>query len=128
MKNDEEIQKNIEAGEMGNSSDEKAYRYVFNALPKEKGEYLTQGFADRVASRIQQRTSESSLPEIMLAIFGGLAFIIGLVVTIAMTGFKPNLGFLNALSNYKGLFLFGIVFIILINVIDRQVLRKKEFA
>ena len=128
MINDEEIQKNIEAGMGGATTDEKAYRYIFNALPNEEGKSLPAGFADRVAFRIEKRARESSLPEILLAIFGGLSFIIGLVVTIAMTGFKLNLGFLNALSDYKGLFFFGIVFIVLINVIDRQLLRKKEFA
>ena len=128
MMNEEELQKNIESGNFTGGDDEKAYRYIFNALTKESLDGLPAGFADRVALRVEHKKRESSLPEILLAIFGGLAFVIGLIVTIAMTGFKLNLGFLNALSEYKGLFLFGIVFIILINVIDRQLLRKKEFA
>jgi hypothetical protein len=43
-----------------------------------------------------------------------------------MTNFKADLGFLDGISSYKGVLLFGVAFVILLQWVDRIVVRKKE--
>lgn len=59
--------------------------------------------------------------------FGYLAGIVGLIVmliiSLSLVEFKFDLGFLKGIANYSGLFLFGIAFICLLNILEKRFIR-----
>jgi hypothetical protein len=127
MNHDEEMQNRIASGKIGETADELAYQAVFKALAKEQPSRIAPGLADRVILRLEKRKEErKSSFDLIMAIVGGLLFIAGFIVTLVVTGFRPDFGFLEAIADFKGLFLFGIAFIIVINIIDKQLMRKKR--
>jgi hypothetical protein len=126
MINEEYLQEQSDQGKSDSSVDALAYRKVFEALTKETPSSLSPNFADNVMFKVlQQRTSRFSAFEIMLAVIGGLFCIITLFVAIMLTGFKLQLGFLEAVSGYKGVFIFGTAVIIVLHWVDKIVVRKK---
>lgn len=127
MNHEEEMQNRIANGKAGESADEIAYQAIFRALAKEQSSEIAPGIADRVILRLQKnKEARKSSFDLIMAIMGGFLFLIGLVVTIVVTGFRPDFGFLKAISDFKGLFIFGIAFIIVINILDKQLMRKKR--
>jgi hypothetical protein len=126
MVNEEYLQEQSELGKHDKGLDSLAYQKVFDALKKESTAGLSPEFADKVMLKLQtQSTSRSSGFELLLALIGGLFCIIVLIVAVVLTGFKVQLGFLESLHGYKGVFIFGIVFIIFLHWIDKVVIRKK---
>src|SRR5690606_22851544 len=126
MKFEDEIQQQIEGGKHPQNDDEAAYLRVFNALKKAPSELPVSGLADRVLLRLEKRSvSKRSWIELILPVLGGVMLLVGLVVTIVLTKFKLNFGFLSAMRDYAGLIVFGVCFILLLNFIDRLVVRKK---
>ena len=127
MSYDEDMQNKISRGKAGETADEIAYQAVFKALVKEQPVEIKTGLADRVILRLEKRNEvRKSSFDLTLAITGGLLFLIGLIASVVITGFRPDFGFLNAVADFKGLFLFGVAFIIVINIIDKQLMRKKR--
>jgi hypothetical protein len=127
MSYDEEMQNRANDSKSGEMSDEKAYRLVFNALGKEPVVDVAPGLADRVILRLQERkAARKASSDWIFAVGGGIVFLAGLIITIVVTGFKPDFGFLNEIADFKGIFIFGAVFIILINILDKQLMRKKR--
>lgn len=124
MKSEDEIQQQIEGGRHPQNDDETAYLHVFNALKKAPAEMPVSGLADRVLLRLEKR-SKRSWVELVLPVLGGVLLLAGLVVTVVLTKFKINFGFLSAMRDYAGLIVFGVCFILLLNIIDRLVVRKK---
>ncbi len=49
--------------------------------------------------------------------------IIVLIIASAIAGTKLNLGFLNAMSDYKGLFIFAIISMFVFNFFEKRLLR-----
>lgn len=126
MKFEEDIQQQIEGGKQPQNVDETAYVHVFNALKKAPAEISAAGVADRVLLRLEKRSqSTRSWIEWAWSIFGGLLLLTGLGATVVLTNFKPDFGFLSAMRDYAGLVVFGVVFIIALNVLDRQLVRKR---
>ncbi len=123
---DEQIQEAIERGDNLSSKDAKAYRMVFHALSREPGFALPATFADRVMSRLTEKRSSRDI----FWLFMGLgSLFLTLIVAILLSGFKPDFSFLSVgaftfLSSYKGLVVFGILFILLLQWIDRKFVRK----
>ncbi len=129
MKSEDELQQQIEGGKRPENDDETAYVHVFNALKKAPVVMPGAGLADRVLLRLEDRAANKrSWIEWALAAFAGLSFLVGLIVTVVLTNFKPDFGFLSALRDYAGLIVFGVVFIIIINIIDRQLVRRKDLV
>ena len=125
---EEELQKNIEAGKTpdGDELDVKAYREVFQALKKEPGFELSSGFADRVMAKAVESRKKDSSRDMLWLVVGIFLIFISLVVAIMLTGFKLSAGFLSGMSDYKGLFVFGVAFIGLLNWLDKRLIRDKR--
>ena len=130
---DEEIQKNFEKGHIpdADSVEVKAYRQVFRALKKDPGYALPEHFAAGVVSRLDARKRSQDARDHFW--FGAGIFFIALafVATILYTGlrvtrFTLDLGFLSAMADYKGLALFGLIFILLLNWLDKRLLRSRH--
>jgi hypothetical protein len=128
MVNDEEIQKRIEAGNHGNTKDEIAYKLVFRALKKEIEFPLSESFAEKVMFLVQEKQAPKakSLFEYVYFSVGVLLIFIGFGISIALTGFTLNWGFLQSLNDYKGLFIMGTILVILFNLIDVKLIRQNQ--
>lgn len=121
---DEQFQESIERGDNLPSREGKVYRTVFNALRREPEFALPPSFADRVLSRL---TEKQSSRDIVWLYMGLGSMVIALIVAVALSGFKPDFAFLGTfsfLSSYKGLLVFGIAFIAMLQWIDRKFVRK----
>ena len=126
MKEDNFLQQQVESGKDDGSVDATAYRKVFEVLRKESGPALPPSFADTIVVMVQQRNSSSaSRLVIFLALIGGIFAIALLVIATILTGFKLQLGFLEPIRHFGGMFLFGTLFILMLNWIDKILIRKK---
>lgn len=128
---DEEMQKNLEAGQSapGDEVDVKAYRHVFDALRQEPEFVLPHAFANRVVSAlVQQQTEKTTAREYVWFGVGIVLLLAAFITAIVLTDFKFNFGVFSALKSYKGLFLFAVVFITLLHILDRRLLRNKRIA
>lgn len=126
---EEELQQKLEAGKIpeGDELDVKAYQTVFDALKHEPEFALPSSFADKVVHlALKKQDSKSTFREYFWIGLGIFAMLIGSVVAIVMTGFKFDMGFLNGLSSFKGLIIFGIFFIGLLHWLDKKLIRPTE--
>jgi preprotein translocase subunit SecF len=130
---EDELQKNVEKGEtsIGDGLDVKAYQAVFRALKKDPHYQLPSTFAEKVAARIIARQHEKVSKDYLWFGAGIVFLIISFVGTLIYTGFRLDLkfafGFLAVMSDYKGLAVFGIVFIFLLNWLDKKLVKEKQF-
>lgn len=124
--NEEELQHKIESGEPLGNSDAEAYRQVFNALKTEPELKISASFADRIVNIVEVRQKKRHVPEMFWLAAGIVLLLIAFGVAVAMTNFKPSMGFLSAMSSYTGLFIFGIVFIGLLNWIDKRFIHNNQ--
>lgn len=128
---DEEMQKNLEAGQPapGDEIDVKAYRHVFDALRQEPEFVLPHAFANRVIrALVQQQTEKTTTREYVWFGVGIVLLLAAFITAIVLTDFKFDVGVFTAVKNYKGLFLFAIVFISLLHLLDKRLLRNKRTA
>ena len=120
---------NREAGDeiSANNPDAKAYQEVFHALNKEPEYTLPVMFADRVIQKLTQRQKESPWLFFWFG-FGVFSLILALVAAVAIAvvfgDFKPGLGFLNPLSDYKGLLFCATILIVIFNWLDGKLINK----
>jgi hypothetical protein len=128
MSNDEErIQKDIESGQTpgGDGLDVKAYQEVFRALAKEPLYQVSPNFAENVVARVVSKQQAKQSRDYLWFGAGIFFLVVTAIATLMMVGFTPNFGFLTSMSDYKGLALFGIVFIALLNWLDKRLIRGK---
>lgn len=126
---EEELQRNLEAGKNpeGDDLDVKAYQTVFDALKHEPEFTLSSSFADKVVRiAVDKQNSKSTFREYFWFGLGIFVMLIASVVAIFMTEFKFDMGFLNGLSSFKGLIIFGIFFIGLLHWLDKKLIRPTE--
>lgn len=126
---EEELQKNLEAGKHpeGDELDVKAYQSVFNALKQEPEFSLSSSFADKVVGiMVKKQQSKTTFREYFWFGFGIFLMLIAFVVTLAMTDFKLDMGFLKGLNSFKGVIIFGIFFIGLLHWLDKKLIRPTE--
>lgn len=126
---EEEMQEKLERGQTpaGDGLDIKAYQAVFQALKKDPGYELRPDFAGRVAGRVMQSRKRGFSKDYLWFGSGIFFLIIALIGTILYTGFRFDLGFLKVMSDYKGLALFGIAFIVFLNWLDKKLVKEKQF-
>ena len=126
---EEELQRNLEAGKNpeGDELDVKAYQSVFNALKQEPEFTLSSSFADKVVGMaVKKQQSKTTFREYFWFGFGIFLMLIAFVVTILLTEFKLDMGFLNGLNSYKGVIIFGICLIGLLHWLDKKLIRPTE--
>lgn len=124
---DEELQNDLEAGRApkGGGLDVKAYEHVFRALENDRGYEVKAGFAeDVVDSLIKQKRANQSGDYFWFG--AGIFFlIITSIATLRFVEFRLNFDFLSGMADYKGLALFGAVFIAFLNWLDKKLVRGK---
>ena len=119
---DEELQNRIEKDSPSEDADASAYQRVFSALKKEPAFTLPSNFSEGIIKRIEIAKPEASKDNLWLGL-GIFGFILAAVITISLTGFRPSAGAFKFLSGYSGLFIFGIIFILLLHYFDKKFIR-----
>lgn len=100
---------------------------INKALEKEPEYDLPHGFADRVMAIIQRKAVEKEAKRDRLWLVLGLVGIaIAFVYAATAVQFKPGVGVFTFLSGYWGLILFGVLFVIALNVIDKRLLKHHK--
>ena len=131
MNLEEELQQRAEKGNLYGAEkdnlDAKAYSEVFKALQNIPDYVVPVKFADSVMAKI--KIKHSAKPSVFSSDYfwfgAGLTLLMALAgAAVVLTNFKIDMGFLNAMSAYKGLFLFGVAFIVILNVLDKRLVRK----
>ena len=121
---EEDLQRSLERDIPGSADkDSQAYRLVFDALQREPEFQLSAKFSDNVLQRLAVARGRDQYTWFAIVILG---FVIAAGVSIALTGFRPDFGFLRHISKYSGLFAFGAVFIIFLQWVDKKLVREKE--
>ena len=121
---DEELQGKIEKGHSADSSpDARAYQRIFETLKKEP--YCVPAhFADRIVSLVEARGSSLSKDYFWFGL-GLFLFVVATIVAIVLTDFRLNFGAFKFISGYSGLLVFGAAFILLIQYLDKQLIKNK---
>ena len=125
---DEELQKQLEQENFSAGGvDAQAYQKVFDVLKREPEYTLPVYFADRLVTLIEskEKSKEVSRDKFWLSL-GLFSFVITLTVALALTDFKLSFGVFRFFAGYPGLVLFGIAFILMLNWIDKKIIRKVE--
>jgi len=123
MKYEEELQNQIEQGLRTHDSDDAlAYQRVFNSLKKEPDFHVSLPFADRIITLIEKKEERKDFWWITAGIF---LTVIALIVALAMTKVDWSTGAFTFVSEYYGLVLFGIAFVLLLQWVDKKVIRKQ---
>ena len=124
---EEELQKKIERGELapGEDLDVKAYQEVFRVLKKEPDYKLSARFAENVVSKISERHNRSLSKDYFWFFSGLFFFLLASAITLMFTNFRLDFGFLNGMSEYKSLAIFGAAFIVFINWLDKRVVKER---
>lgn len=126
--NENEIQERVEKGlYIDNDLDAIAYEKVFQLIPSEPEFYLSPQFADRVLTKIELADKKSAAREMYWLYFGIGILFVGALVGSIMIGFKPSFGAFKFLASYPGLFFFGVAFILLIQWVDKKLVRTTTF-
>lgn len=92
-------------------------------LTREPSFQLPPSFADKLVSMIETKHQTLRRWEIFWMAFAGFLLVVAAGVSIALTGFKPSFNAFPFLNNYVGLIVFGVIFIGLLNWIERKLLR-----
>lgn len=117
---DQQHQENVERGQVPTHEDERAYQVVFRAAVQPPRVDITPGFADRVMQRIAARQVAVGRREWAWLIVGMVLMVLAAIVSMALTGFRFNLTFLDPV---KGLVAMGITMAFLFHWIDRKWIR-----
>lgn len=125
-KRDEELQHHIEAGNIpsGDDPDMRAYGEVFSRLKKAPEVALSPDFADAVMVKILKRQSRHSSRDFLWFGIGIFLLTVACLVAVAMSGL--SFAAIRHTSGYSGLLLFGMLFILVLNRIDRKLVSGKH--
>lgn len=123
MNHEEELQNQIERGlATHDSEDALAYQRVFDSLKKEPNFHVSLPFADRLIALIEKK--EERRDYWWMAIGISLS-VIALIVVLVITKVNWTTGAFTFISKYYGLVVFGIVFILLLQWIDKRIVKKR---
>lgn len=123
MKHEEELQNQIERGSLNHDSEDAlAYQRVFNSLKKEPDFHVSLPFADRILALVEKKEERKDYWWMAAGIF---LSVIALIVVLALTKVNWTTGAFTFISKYAGLVAFGIAFILLLQWVDRKIVKKR---
>ncbi len=124
---DEDLQNQIERSNSAiEGIDAQVYKRIFDVLKKEPDFHLPVSFADKVVAKME--AGKESSRDLFWICLGVVSFVVAAIVSVALTGFKLNFGALKFINGYPGLIVFGIVFILVIQWVDKKLVRPSSRA
>lgn len=121
---DEELQNKFLTGTTDDSLDGVAYKKVFDAISTEPHFNLPINFADKVVQQIETKEANSTSKEMRWLAAGIFLLVIGAVVGANLSGFQPSFGAFKFWASYPGLLVFGLIFILFIQWLDKKIIGK----
>jgi len=122
MKHEEELQNQIERGLVNHDSEDAvAYQRVFDSLIKEPDFHVSLTFADQVLVLIEKKEERQDYWWMAAGIF---LSVVALSVVVALTKVNWTTGAFTFISKYAGLVAFAIVFILLLQWVDKKIVKK----
>lgn len=118
----EELQNQIENGLVNESDDAHAYQRVFDALKKEPDFHVSLPFADRIVAIIEKKEEKRDYWWMAIGIFLAM---LAMVISLALTSPHWTAGVFKFISSYSSLVVFGIACIVLLQWVDRKVIKKR---
>jgi undecaprenyl pyrophosphate phosphatase UppP len=91
-------------------------------LKKNPAFHVSLSFADRVLARIEKKEEQRDFRWLAVGI---LLLVIALIVVLALTK-SFTTGIFSFISGYPGLIIFGIAFVLLLQWVDRKLIRKEK--
>ncbi len=123
---DEELQNQIEKQNViSDELDAMIYSKVFNALKQEPDFRLSTNFADQVILKIENK--KEFFADYMWFGVGIFLFVVATIVAILLTNFTLNFGVLKFMAGYKGLFIFGVCFILALHWFDKKLIKTPSY-
>jgi hypothetical protein len=123
MKHEEELQRQIEKGLVNESNEDvRAYQYVFDALKKEPDFHVSLPFADRVVAVLEKKDEKRDYYWMAAGIS---LIVVTLMISLALADIRWTTGVFTFISGYSGLIIFGIIFILLLQWLDKKIIKKK---
>ena len=101
-------------------------RHIQSALKKDVNFHLPENFSEKLIHRIIEKAKRERRWEIAGIISAALLLAIAFIVTLYFTNFKFSMGALTFLSEHFGLISFGVLFIALLHLIDKKIIRKHQ--
>jgi hypothetical protein len=101
-------------------------RKIEGVLAREPDFQLPLSFANRLVSMIEEKQKSASSREVYWIAFAGFLFVVAVGLSVYLTGFKPSFSAFPFLNNYAGLIVFGVLFIGLLNWVEKRYLRKSS--
>jgi amino acid permease len=109
------------------SNDEKFQQVVSSALESEREFELPHDFADRVVLKIQHHAVEKEAKRDKWWLIAGIVSMLGaFVFAFTKVEFKPGVGIYTFFQGYWGLTIFALIFILILHIVDKTILRKQE--
>jgi len=103
-----------------------AYSNLFRVLAKTEDYSAPVHLADKIIKTLKKNQEKSLLRQDFFWLGTGILLLLTAgIYTVVHSEFKIDFGFLNAFV-YKGVLVFGICFIAVLNYIDRRVARKDK--
>ena len=121
-RSEEELQNQIEKGLVDESEDARAYQRVFNTLKKAPDFRVSRSFADHLVGLIDKKEEKRDYWWMATGIF---LIVITLIITLVLTKIHWTTGIFKFVSGYPGLVTFGIAFILLLQWLDKKVIKKQ---
>ncbi len=111
------------------NNDEKFDKVINEVLKKEPPFELPYDFADRVVLKIQQKAVEQEAQNDRWWMLLGILSIVGaLAFVFTQVSFKLGVGVFTFLKGYAGLVIFGVLFVIVLQIIDRILFSKSRIG
>ena len=120
---DEDLQNKMEGNRPDASEEGVAYKKVFAALPIEPSFRLSANFADNVVRQIDAKEARTTKREMYWLAAGVLLLLTGALVGALLSGFRPTFGGFKFFGSYPGLFAFGVLFLLLLHLVDKKLVR-----
>ena len=120
---DEFIQKQFEEGIAPLGPDADAYKVVFSALKKEPHIKLSADFANKIS--LLASPEKSFNWEKFLLISGGIGFLAAFIYAMVSVNVTFSFGAFSFLSSYQGLLVFGVIFILVLNWLDKKLMHTR---
>ena len=97
---------------------------MFKALRTVPDTKLSREFPDKIVARVIEKKKRDALRDVFWLGSGIFCLVVAFVVAAAKTSFKLELGFLKDMLSYTGIFVFGVVFILLLGWLEKRLVLR----
>jgi hypothetical protein len=126
MNSENELQEKVERGLPVSGRDAEVYQQLFRVLAREKEISLSADFAEIVAKRVTSKERKRVfLEEHLLLLISVLSVLAGAAYCLMKTDASFSLGFLSGMSDYAGVFSFGIALILVLNFFEKRLISRR---